>query len=229
MKITLLSLTALITLSLHAKIEEPSRNADGFTNINKRKEYEYSPYPNEKIWHEFGRPFWRKDAAQTSAVQAAPKKEEIKKVTAILDDDNDSISNNADHCPNTPAGHTVNSLGCSTEVKERITLDVKFSLNKAAILPNYTSDIDKLASALKRNKEMRVEIQGHTDTTGTTAFNKILSDSRSQSVRQYLIKQHGIAPNRLEAKGYGQQDPMADNSTFSGRKLNRRVEIKVLN
>ena len=106
---------------------------------------------------------------------------------------------------------------------------MKFSLNKATILPNYTSDIDKLASALKRNKEMRVEIQGHTDTTGTTAFNKILSDSRSQSVRQYLIKQHGIAPNRLEAKGYGQQDPMADNSTFSGRKLNRRVEIKVLN
>ncbi len=221
-----LAASTLFSLSSLAKIETPTRHSDGFKNVNSRKEYDYSPYPNEKIWHEFGRPYWRKNAKEQT--MAAPKKE-VKKVVSFMDDDKDSISNKADHCPNTPQGHKVNSLGCSIEVKERITLDVKFTLNKSNILPNFTSDIDKLAASLKRNEDMRVEIQGHTDTTGTTAFNKILSESRSNAVRQYLIKEHGIPPRRLEAKGYGQEDPMASNSTFEGRKLNRRVEIKVLN
>lgn len=221
----LLILSALSSFSVFSKIETPSKNKEGYNNINQRKEYEYSPYPNEKIWHEFGRPYWRVEKAM---VDSNPVKE-IKKVTEVKDSDNDSVSNAADHCPNTPAGHSVNSLGCSTEVKERITLDVKFSLNKAKIQSDYTTDIDKLASTLKRNKNLKIEIQGHTDTTGTTAYNRILSQSRSNAVKQYLINQHGISSSRLEAKGYGQTEPMADNSTFSGRKKNRRVEIKVLN
>ncbi len=223
-----LTVSALFSIGTLAKIENPTLNSNGYQNVNSRKEYDYSPYPNEKIWHEFGRPYWRTEA--TPQAKAAPKKEvkEMKKVSSFMDDDKDSISNEADHCPNTPQGHKVNSLGCSMEAKERITLDVKFTLNKSNILPDFTSDIDKLASSLKNNKDLRIEIQGHTDTTGTTAFNKILSQSRSNAVKQYLIRQHGIAPSRLEAKGYGPEAPVADNSTLAGRKLNRRVEIKII-
>jgi len=222
------TVTTLLSLSSFAKVENPTRHKDGFTNVNSRKEYNYHQSPNENIWHEFGRPFWNTAKTQKTTEAATPVKT-APIVTAVLDDDQDKVTNNADHCPNTPKGHKVNALGCSIQVKERITLDVKFTLNKAQIKSNYTTDIDKLAAALKRNKDLRIEIQGHTDTTGTTAYNKILSQSRSNTVRQYLIQQHGISPMRLEAKGYGQADPMATNSTLEGRRTNRRVEIKVLN
>jgi outer membrane protein OmpA-like peptidoglycan-associated protein len=74
---------------------------------------------------------------------------------------------------------------------------------------------------------MRIEISGHTDNTGSLALNSKLSEDRAKAVVEYLI-QKGIDRTRLEFKGYGPQQPIADNATAAGRTQNRRVEFKIL-
>jgi OOP family OmpA-OmpF porin len=72
-----------------------------------------------------------------------------------------------------------------------------------------------------------VEVDGHTDSRGSDAHNLDLSQRRAAAVRQYLVG-HGIAPERLEAQGFGESKPVADNDTAHGMALNRRVELNVL-
>jgi outer membrane protein OmpA-like peptidoglycan-associated protein len=72
--------------------------------------------------------------------------------------------------------------------------------------------------------EIRVEVQGHTDSTGSNAHNQGLSNRRAESVRAYLVSK-GISASRLEAKGYGEESPIADNTTKAGKQKNRRVEL----
>jgi len=74
---------------------------------------------------------------------------------------------------------------------------------------------------------MVIEISGHTDDVGDDALNLELSQKRAESVRNYLIK-NGIASNRVTAKGYGETQPIADNSTPEGKAKNRRTEVKIL-
>ena len=87
--------------------------------------------------------------------------------------------------------------------------------------------MDKLIQFLKDNPETRLEIQGHTDNTGSLNLNNNLSQSRANSVVDYLTK-NGIDRNQLTAKGYGPSLPVADNATAEGRTKNRRVVMKVL-
>jgi OOP family OmpA-OmpF porin len=70
-----------------------------------------------------------------------------------------------------------------------------------------------------------VLIAGHTDSSGTEVFNQQLSQRRAEAVRQYLIDKHGIAAAKIQAKGYGSSQPVADNGTPEGRYQNRRVEV----
>jgi OmpA-OmpF porin, OOP family len=72
-----------------------------------------------------------------------------------------------------------------------------------------------------------VEVQGHTDETGTPEFNRRLSEERARSVVAWLVT-HGIAPERLIAKGYGKDQPIADNATEAGRAQNRRVVFRIV-
>jgi outer membrane protein OmpA-like peptidoglycan-associated protein len=74
---------------------------------------------------------------------------------------------------------------------------------------------------------LRIEVQAHSDNSGDAAYNQYLSEERANSVRDYLIAK-GIAPDRIEAKGYGESQPIADNDTREGRAANRRVELKVI-
>jgi len=85
------------------------------------------------------------------------------------------------------------------------------------------------AHALHEHHEIkRVEIQGHTDNVGDSAYNLKLGQERSDSVKHALIKR-GIAPARLSAKGYGESDPIAPNATPAGRAKNRRVDFVIVN
>jgi OOP family OmpA-OmpF porin len=86
--------------------------------------------------------------------------------------------------------------------------------------------LNEVAQALKDNPTIKVEIQGHTDSVGNDNFNLKLSQKRAESVRTYLIKQ-GIASDRMTAKGYGENVPIADNRTGDGRAQNRRVEFVI--
>ncbi|MCK5656345.1 MAG: OmpA family protein, partial [Deltaproteobacteria bacterium] len=87
--------------------------------------------------------------------------------------------------------------------------------------------LDEVASILEKNPEMEVEVQGHTDNTGSATYNQWLSEKRAQKVKDYLVSK-GIDSSRLEAKGYGLTQPVASNATEEGRAQNRRVELKRL-
>ena len=114
------------------------------------------------------------------------------------------------------------------KVGQSIVLNnIYFEVGKADIDIAFSTDLDKLIQFLKDNPETRLEIQGHTDNTGSLNLNNKLSQSRANSVVDYLTK-NGIDRNQLIAKGYGSSLPVADNATAEGRTKNRRVVMKVL-
>ncbi len=152
-----------------------------------------------------------------------------KKAAQMKDADKDGIADNHDACPDTAPNATVNKVGCDISKKDlNIALDVKFLTGKSAINESSTAKVDKLANFLKANKDVRVEIQGHTDSSGARALNMSISERRARAVKAYLIVKHGISAERLEAKGYGPDMPVSSNDSYQGRLANRRVEAKVL-
>lgn len=214
-----------------AKIKHPTKVIDGFKNVNGRQIYSYHGEGNEEIWHEFGRPFWKaKESAKSTQITQITKTKSSSVVKPVLnkDTDRDGVWDRADQCPQTKANTPVNALGCAKVFNKNLSLDVKFELNKSQIKKDYTSAIDKLGQALKENSNLKIEIQGHTCNVGSTEYNKILSSSRSEAVKNYLMENYGISNERLSAKGFGQLEPIANNQSRDGRKLNRRVDIKII-
>jgi len=162
-----------------------------------------------------------------------------------LDSDGDGVFDGLDQCPGTPAGEKVDERGCPVPVpkaapptsatfrgeplftEERKVLvlrDVNFEVGKASLTAASREILDEVASSLKSIPEVRVEVAGHTDSTGSRALNQRLSQARAETVRQYLIDR-GVEPHRLTARGYGPDQPVADNNTPDGRAMNRRVEL----
>jgi OmpA-OmpF porin, OOP family len=105
--------------------------------------------------------------------------------------------------------------------------NIFFDFNKYTLKEKSRTELEKVTKFLKDNPTVRVEIGGHTDNVGTIVYNQQLSEKRAQAVNEFL-KQNGIDPKRLIAKGYGQEKPVADNSTEDGRQLNRRIEFKLI-
>ena len=142
-----------------------------------------------------------------------------------LDKDGDGVPNYRDKCPNTPAGRQVDKFGCKFVLKhtESIKMDVKFALNSDAIPTSEMSELKKVADFMKQFGGVKAVVEGHSDSTGAAAYNKQLSQRRADAVRNTLIKEFGIDASRLSAIGYGEERPIADNSTKEGRKANRRV------
>lgn len=139
------------------------------------------------------------------------------------DSDADGIADNVDACPGTPPGTAVDTSGC--ELKEDIRLnDVNFKSGTAELDAASRDILDNIASVLKKNQHLSFEVAGHTDNTGNYNYNVQLSQQRAESVRQYLINQ-GVAANRLTARGYGPDRPIASNETREGRSQNRRVVL----
>lgn len=111
--------------------------------------------------------------------------------------------------------------------KGRQTLDVKFDFDKATIKDNYSKDINDLAEVMKDYPDLNVVIEGHTDSVGTDAYNKKLSQERADAVKKYMVEKGGIDASRMKTVGYGEEKPIASNSTKEGRFQNRRVEAAV--
>lgn len=147
------------------------------------------------------------------------KPEPKPKPVVILDSDGDGVPDELDRCPNTPRGYKVDDVGCFKEVR----LHINFPFDSWKILPKYYPEIERFANFLKDNPQIKVEIQGHTDSIGSEKYNLILSQKRAEAVRNLLIKKYGISPDRLRAKGYGESKPIASNKTREGRAKNRRV------
>jgi outer membrane protein OmpA-like peptidoglycan-associated protein len=102
--------------------------------------------------------------------------------------------------------------------------DVLFDTNKAELKAGADRSLQKLANFLQQYPQRKVEIEGHTDSTGSAAYNLQLSERRANAVRSSLVGL-GVSSNRITTRGLGQNSPVASNATAAGRQLNRRVEI----
>ncbi len=119
-------------------------------------------------------------------------------------------------------------IGISYELPKTYTLkDVHFDTNKASLKPASYKSLNELAEFMLLKKTLKIELAGHTDSDGDEKANKILSQKRAETVRNYLIKE-GVPKSRLTAVGYGETQPVATNSTEKGKALNRRTEVRIL-
>src|SRR6266508_2761957 len=110
------------------------------------------------------------------------------------------------------------------DAKGHVALYINFDFDKATIKPESQPIVDQIVKLLKTNPSLDLTVEGHTDNVGQPAYNQRLSGSRATSVVAALTAQ-GIEARRLKAVGYGQDKPIADNSTDDGRAKNRRVEL----
>ncbi len=153
----------------------------------------------------------------------------------IRDADNDGILDPDDACKTEP--ETKNGFedtdGCPDEVPkeiEKFTGVIKgifFDTAKDTIKPASKKTLDEAVDVLKKFPSVRVEISGHTDNVGKHDYNVDLSGRRAASVKQYLVDA-GIEASRIETRGAGPDEPIADNKTKAGKAQNRRIEFKLL-
>lgn len=108
----------------------------------------------------------------------------------------------------------------------RMPSGITFQVDRYDIQPQFQTTLNEIASTLNEYESTYIDVMGHTDSTGSDAYNQTLSERRAQAVAAYLINQ-GVSSARIATRGYGESQPVADNSTESGRQANRRVEIKV--
>ncbi len=105
--------------------------------------------------------------------------------------------------------------------------NVFFDSGKSTLRPESYTELNRLVKIMQQYKNLKVEISGHTDSRGSASYNQRLSQARAQAVVDYIVSQ-GVNLAQITAKGYGEEQPRADNATAEGRQLNRRVEAKIL-
>ncbi len=163
----------------------------------------------------------------------------------LADADGDGVSDHFDKCPGSTSGSKVDGSGCDlpkaetpppppptviiTEEDRRIVRNaienLEFQTGKSSIKPASYGALDRLAEMLK-TKGFSLKLGGHTDNVGNATKNMALSKDRAESVKQYLVNR-GTNPSKVEAVGYGQDQPIASNKTAAGRQKNRRVEFTI--
>lgn len=178
-----------------------------------------------------------------AASNAALKSQVESLANELKDDDGDGVANKYDKCPNTPAGVKVDGAGCplpemknETRVIEKIVVteedkkvvdeaikNLEFETGKSTIRSTSYTSLEKVATILIE-KNFSLKLAGHTDNTGSMQTNLRLSKERAEAVRAYLVSK-GANASRIEATGYGPNQPIATNATAEGRQQNRRVEF----
>ncbi|MBE8718775.1 OmpA family protein [Cellvibrio polysaccharolyticus] len=164
---------------------------------------------------------------QESKPAAAPKPAPAPAVDP--DSDGDGVPDSRDKCPDTPRQYKVDADGCPMELTQAVSIDlaVTFDSDSAVVKDAFLPEVKKVAEFMNQYLNTQVTVEGHTDSTGSAAHNKALSQRRADSVRETLIKRFNIAPERVKAVGYGQDKPVASNATVEGRGKNRRVVAEI--
>jgi outer membrane protein OmpA-like peptidoglycan-associated protein len=106
--------------------------------------------------------------------------------------------------------------------------NIFFDSKKTELSPESTVELNKLIQLLKDNPQLKILITGHTDNIGKAADNELLSNGRAESVIRYILATKLFSKDRLQSKGMGANQPIADNSTEKGRAANRRTEMTVI-
>ncbi len=152
------------------------------------------------------------------------------------DTDGDGIRDDLDACPNEKGKPDPDPKknGCPTLVrvtdKEILILQqVQFKTGSDVILKASDELLEQVSAVLREHPEIElIEVQGHTDNRGSATFNQGLSQRRAQSVLKWLVQKGSLEAGRFEAKGYGMDQPVAENTSDEGRQLNRRVQFKIV-
>ena len=144
----------------------------------------------------------------------------------IVDTDGDGVADSADKCPGTPRGTEVDRNGCAN-ISKVVLKGVNFGTGSSTLLPAASETLRSVASAMKADPALKVEVGGYTDSVGDAAKNLALSERRAKAVKAFLVHE-GIDGGRLATKGYGQASPADTNDTAAGRANNRRVAFKLL-
>jgi Outer membrane protein and related peptidoglycan-associated (lipo)proteins len=179
-------------------------------------------------------------ALSTAEENARRDKEALE--AQLGDDDGDGVANKFDKCAGTPANTVVDGAGCPIKVQREVIKETKvvvteadrkvvdeaiknleFDLGKSTIRSTSYATLNKVAELLIA-KNFSLKLAGHTDNTGSMALNLRLSKDRAESIKAYLVSQ-GANASRIEATGYGPNQPIASNKTAEGRQKNRRVEF----
>lgn len=122
---------------------------------------------------------------------------------------------------------TVETVNNGEALKVTFDSGILFATNSSTLSDASKSALRNFAASLKQNPDTDIRIIGYTDNTGNVDYNQTLSEKRAKSVYDYLMMQ-GVSSDRMSYEGRGVHDPVADNSTASGRALNRRVEILIM-
>ena len=151
------------------------------------------------------------------------------------DPDRDGISGDADKCPNEP--ETKNGFedadGCPDTIPDKVkkfsgvVKGIEFDRGKDTIRPVSTPVLDEALAVLKEYATIKIQISGHTDTDGEHDKNVDLSQRRADAVKAYFVGK-GVDAGRIQTRGVGPDEPIADNKTAAGKQKNRRIEFKVL-
>jgi outer membrane protein OmpA-like peptidoglycan-associated protein len=172
----------------------------------------------------------------TDACPGTPQGTEVDERGCTLerDSDGDGVADPQDRCPNTAPGQNVDAVGCPVlfmveqgQRRPLVLRGVTFASGRSVLTEESYATLDEVAASLAAHPEIRIEISGHTDATGSREVNTRLSSARARAVMMYLVRQ-GIPPERMEARGYGPDRPIATNGTAEGRARNRRVELSII-
>lgn len=138
----------------------------------------------------------------------------------IGDEDGDGVPDDRDACPGTPKGVVVDERGCWAAEDKLL-----FDFDKAVIKKEFYPVLDETKLIFDAYPAMTVQIDGHTDSVGSDAYNQKLSERRANAVMKYLVNEVGISADRLTAVGHGESKPAYPNDTPENRAHNRRVEF----
>jgi len=146
-------------------------------------------------------------------------------------------------CPPNTLQYTVTAMGeggtrtASTTVNvvppaaptpiDKLTIRVNFNVDKAQIRKEDLADLQKAVAFVKKYPGHKISIEGHTDSTGSEKYNQALSEKRAEAVKKYLLDNGATEGDKIQAAGFGESKPVADNKTAKGRFENRRVEILI--
>jgi OOP family OmpA-OmpF porin len=129
-----------------------------------------------------------------------------------LDADGDGVADYLDKCPDTPKGVKVDKDGCAVAGESLVLNNVYFEFDSDRLTKQAVATLDKAVTGLQKNPQIRLVLAGHTDATGTDAYNLALSERRANSVKKYLTSK-GIETSRLTVQAYGESRPDASNDT----------------
>jgi outer membrane protein OmpA-like peptidoglycan-associated protein len=172
--------------------------------------------------------------SELAGLEAAAAAAPIKPATTTLppgisrseDSDADGVPDTTDLCLETKPGVKVDAMGCA--LNATITLQgVNFRYDSWELTRQARTILDRVAAVLAQYPQLKLEVAGHTDAQGDRAYNRWLSEQRAKSVRDYMVSR-GVKAASISARGYGPDQPIADNSTREGLMKNRRVELRRL-